>query len=88
MNNTAFYVEKSEKALEMLVPSLTGELSQVEEMLRYSLTGGGKRIRPLLCLEFCNAAGGNGSLSTILIVAGVVLLGAGGAAFAMKKKKK
>ena len=59
MNNTAFYVEKIEKALEMLVPSLTGELSQVEEMLRYSLTGGGKRIRPLLCLEFCNAAGGN-----------------------------
>lgn len=59
MNNTAFYIEKIEKAIESLVPELTGELSQVEEMLRYSLESGGKRIRPLLCLEFCNAAGGN-----------------------------
>ncbi len=59
MSNMALYIEKIEKALETLVPALTGELSQVEEMLRYSLEGGGKRIRPLLCLEFCNAAGGD-----------------------------
>lgn len=32
--------------------------------------------------------GGNGSLSTVHLVVGVVLIGAGGAAFAMKKKKR
>ena len=29
------------------------------EAMRYSLLAGGKRIRPMLVLEFCRIAGGN-----------------------------
>lgn len=57
MSNIDLYIEKIEKALMEAVPVLNGELSGVEEMLRYSLEGGGKRVRPLLCLEFCALAG-------------------------------
>ena len=28
------------------------------EAMRYSLMAGGKRIRPVLCMKFCEAAGG------------------------------
>ena len=31
----------------------------LEEAMRYSLLAGGKRIRPILTLEFCRAAGGS-----------------------------
>ncbi len=30
----------------------------LEEAMRYSLMAGGKRIRPILCMKFCEAAGG------------------------------
>jgi geranylgeranyl diphosphate synthase type II len=30
----------------------------LEEAMRYSLLAGGKRIRPILCMKFCEAAGG------------------------------
>ncbi len=30
----------------------------LNEVMRYSLMAGGKRIRPVLCLAFCEAAGG------------------------------
>lgn len=33
------------------------------EAMRYSLTAGGKRIRPILTLEFCRACGGNAELA-------------------------
>lgn len=59
MSNIDRYIEKIEKAVLSYVPSLTGELSELPSMLTYSLAGGGKRIRPLLCLEFCAAAGGD-----------------------------
>lgn len=59
MNNIALYTEKIEKALKDRIPGLPKELEQIAEMLDYSLSGGGKRIRPLMCLEFCAAAGGN-----------------------------
>lgn len=59
MSNVSLYIEKIEKALENSIPALSEELSPVAEMLRYSLEGGGKRVRPLLCLEFCAAAGGD-----------------------------
>ncbi len=32
--------------------------SGLEESMRYSLLAGGKRIRPVLCMKFCEAAGG------------------------------
>lgn len=59
MSNVALYVEKIENALKNTLPELSEETVAIGDMLRYSLEGGGKRIRPLLCLEFCAAAGGN-----------------------------
>jgi geranylgeranyl diphosphate synthase, type II len=38
---------------------LSPELSAVEEAVRYALDGGGKRIRPVLCLATTEAAGGD-----------------------------
>jgi geranylgeranyl diphosphate synthase type II len=37
---------------------LSTELGGLEEAVRYALTGGGKRIRPMLCLATAEAAGG------------------------------
>ena len=58
-NNLEQYVPLIEREIEASVPALTGELAAVPEMLRYSLESGGKRVRPLLCLLFCEAAGGD-----------------------------
>ncbi|MBQ9506030.1 MAG: polyprenyl synthetase family protein [Clostridia bacterium] len=41
------------------LPACEGALSPVREMLLYSLESGGKRVRPYLCLKFCEASGGN-----------------------------
>ena len=38
---------------------LSAELGDLEEAVRYALDGGGKRIRPVLCLATTEAAGGN-----------------------------
>lgn len=59
MSNIALYTEKIEKKLADCLPVCEGELSFVPEMMRYSLEGGGKRVRPLLCLEFAAACGGD-----------------------------
>src|SRR5438093_13410953 len=37
--------------------ALTPELGGLEEVLRYALQGGGKRVRPVLCLATGEAAG-------------------------------
>jgi geranylgeranyl diphosphate synthase type II len=37
--------------------ALTPELGELERSMRYSLAGGGKRVRPLLCLATAEAAG-------------------------------
>ena len=59
MDNMERYVALIEEELAASVPALEGELAAVPEMLRYSLESGGKRVRPLLCLEWCAAAGGD-----------------------------
>ena len=59
MDNTERCIALIEEELEASVPALDGELSAVPGMLRYSLESGGKRVRPLLCLLFCEAAGGD-----------------------------
>ena len=46
------------EALERAVPEVTGSLGPLHEAMRYSLLAGGKRIRPVLCLASCEAAGG------------------------------
>jgi geranylgeranyl diphosphate synthase type II len=38
---------------------LSGDLGELEEAVRYALAGGGKRIRPVLCLATTEAAGGD-----------------------------
>jgi geranylgeranyl diphosphate synthase type II len=37
---------------------LDPSLGELEEPIRYALAGGGKRVRPVLCLAVCEAAGG------------------------------
>lgn len=59
MSNIQLYTEMIENRLLTYLPGTEGELSGLPDMLAYSLSGGGKRIRPLLCLEFCAAAGGS-----------------------------
>ena len=51
-----------EELLELIEPylddlALTPELGELERSVRYSLAGGGKRIRPMLCLATAEAAG-------------------------------
>lgn len=59
MNNTTQYIEMIENAVKSCLPELSEETKYINEMLMYSLESGGKRVRPLLCLEFCKAAGGD-----------------------------
>ena len=49
----------TEKALEKYLPESKEEYKIVADAMRYSLLGGGKRIRAALCLEFCRVCGGN-----------------------------
>jgi geranylgeranyl pyrophosphate synthase len=53
--------ERMKEALERAVPEVAGALGKLHEAMRYSLTAGGKRIRPALCLASCEAAGGDAS---------------------------
>ncbi len=59
MSNTTQYIEMIENAVRDCLPELSEETRHINEMLMYSLESGGKRVRPLLCLEFCKAAGGD-----------------------------
>ena len=51
---------------------LAGELGGLDEVLRYAIDSGGKRIRPVLCLAVAEAAGG--SIDHALPAAGAVEL--------------
>ncbi len=64
MNNKQFQAYLTEKR-EVIELALTDLLERGEEIpprlreaMRYSLLGGGKRIRPILCLSACRAAAG------------------------------
>ncbi len=58
MKDFSVSVNKTENKLKELLPVSTGETESVPAMLTYSLESGGKRVRPLLCLKFCECAGG------------------------------
>jgi geranylgeranyl diphosphate synthase type II len=47
--------------LDRLVPPETAEPATIHRAMRYSLFAGGKRIRPILCIEAARAAGDDGS---------------------------
>lgn len=44
-------------ALEAVLPEVAGPTARLHEAMRYSVLGGGKRIRPALCLASCEAVG-------------------------------
>lgn len=45
------------RAIDRLLPPPEGEYAVVKEAMRYSMEAGGKRVRPLLVLEFARLAG-------------------------------
>ena len=47
-----------DQALEIYVPEETGLIANLTESMRYSLLAGGKRLRPILVLEFCGICKG------------------------------
>ncbi len=53
------YKEEFEKYLNQYIDSLKGVPSKLVESIKYSLLSGGKRIRPVLMLAFCDLLGGN-----------------------------
>lgn len=56
MNNDISIVENR---LIKLLPRCSNGQDDVVEAMKYSLSNGGKRIRPVLCLEFAKACGGD-----------------------------
>ena len=63
----AEYRSTIDSALESYFRSAPAQLSGLAEAMRYSLLAGGKRIRPMLVLEFCRICGGE--IETALPVA-------------------
>ena len=59
-DKTVSYREQVEKALERALPAPAGNdpTGLVTEAMRYSLLCGGKRVRPVLVLAFCELCGG------------------------------
>lgn len=60
-NREAAYLEKIEQALEKVLPEPEAAVLQstVIQAMRYSLLLGGKRVRPMLTLAFCELCGGS-----------------------------
>lgn len=56
MNNDISLVESR---LTELLPKCSNCQDEVVEAMKYSLVNGGKRLRPVLCLEFAKACGGD-----------------------------
>ena len=52
------YIELINSALIKCVPLSGGEEDKVAQAMLYSLKIGGKRVRPMLVLEFCRVCGG------------------------------
>ena len=48
-----------EQRLDALLPAESEQPATIHKAMRYSIFAGGKRIRPLLCLEAAKACGGN-----------------------------
>ncbi len=56
--NIVGYALMFENALNDLVPNAEHAKADMRDMLLYSLSSGGKRVRPVLCLAFCELCGG------------------------------
>ena len=53
------YKEIVEKHLMDFIPNIDNKSISLYEAMKYSLTAGGKRLRPVLLLASCEFAGGN-----------------------------
>lgn len=52
------YSDIIENGLKRLIPNVNNRYSNLRDALSYSVSAGGKRIRPALTMEFCRACGG------------------------------
>lgn len=60
MNNILdSHLKLIEDSLMSFVPSCDKSYSIIEQAMKYSLESGGKRVRPMLTLEFCRLCGGD-----------------------------
>ncbi len=57
----AYSAEITDKALDNITAGCDGDYAKLGEAIRYSLLGGGKRLRAHLVLEFCRLCGGDQS---------------------------
>ena len=55
--------EEVETYLRTLLPSGGRPYGRLQEAMGYSLLAGGKRVRPVLALAFCDALGGDRTLA-------------------------
>ncbi len=56
-----------EQAFDSYIPAAEGVFQDHIKALRYSLLGGGKRVRPILCLAAARAVGGDRTIETDLL---------------------
>ena len=63
------HIELIENNIMSFVPATQAEYSVIEEAMKYSLESGGKRVRPVLALEFCRVLGGDVEKALPLAVA-------------------
>ena len=71
MNNAflASHIELIEKNIMSFVPEAKEQYSVISEAMKYSLESGGKRVRPVLTLEFCRILGGDTEKALPLAIA-------------------
>lgn len=53
------HIQLIESSVMQYVPQTASMYSLIEDAMRYSLEAGGKRVRPVLVLEFCRVCGGD-----------------------------
>lgn len=58
-NIIASHIELIENNIMSFVPTAHNNYKIIEDAMRYSLEAGGKRVRPVLALEFCRVLGGD-----------------------------
>ena len=58
LNSYSYTIEQFESKMVTYINVSSAASQQISECMLYSLTAGGKRIRPMLLLEFCHAFGG------------------------------
>jgi len=65
--NTPEYIDARRRDIETALPTFLPTAPDCPEVLRdamaYSLLGGGKRLRPILCLASCDAVGGDRAMA-------------------------